>query len=338
MNIKLFSILALVLLFSVLSLSITSAQSSATIDLSSLTLAPGESGVIQARIDCGSEQCSLFDITIEFDPTIIQVDGMEIDEYLGDIAQGQVLIVSNIVNNASGTLRLAAVSIGTPPELTTHESYPLFQIQITALNSGETALTISNLAIGDLMGNPLNTLGVSGLVVVTAAATEEPTAHPTSTLRPIAVQTDGATEEPADMTLLEALEAERDFTVFFGYLRSTGLLNTLEGNGPYTIFAPTNEAIAAALRELGLTAAQIRLDPERLLAIIQYHIVEGKIDLADLEDGDTLETLLEGTEITVSVDDTIMLNDTATVEETEIRGSNGVVYTVDMLLLPLTPA
>src|SRR5690606_9296483 len=140
------------------------------------------------------------------------------------------------------------------------------------LNAGETALTISRLDMGDLAGNPLRAVGVNGLVIVGTAPTEEAievieTEEPvaTVTLRSIVVQTEAPTEEaevPADVTLLEALEADRDYTVFFGYLRSTGLAYTLEGEGPYTIFAPTNASIAAALRELGLSAPQIRLDPE----------------------------------------------------------------------------
>lgn len=138
------------------------AQPRATLTLSSLTLEVGESGVVEARLDCGDVQCSLFAITLSFDPAVIQVDSVELGAYLGDTAQGEVFIAENQVDNAAGVLRLAAVSVGTPPSPTENV---LFRLNVTAVAAGTTELAAIRLEVGDLNAVPIHTDFLAPLVV-----------------------------------------------------------------------------------------------------------------------------------------------------------------------------
>ena len=118
-------------------------------------------------------------------------------------------------------------------------------------------------------------------------------------------------------------------------MEATDLAADFEEDGSYTVFAPTDEAFEAALEELGLTQEELLEDTDLLTDILRYHIVDGALLAADLEDGDTLTTLLEDQEITVSVDDDeVVLNDTVNIETADILASNGVIHVIDAVLLP----
>ena len=102
------------------------------------------------------------------------------------------------------------------------------------------------------------------------------------------------------------------------------------------MFAPTNDAFAAALEELDITTDELFSDTELLTSILTYHVVEGEV-LAEAVmemDGEEVETL-SGEMLTISItDDGVMLNDTVKVTETDILGSNGVIHVIDAVLLP----
>ena len=116
-----------------------------------------------------------------------------------------------------------------------------------------------------------------------------------------------------------------------GALQATGLVEALEGEGPFTVFAPTEEAFAA------LPAGTLKsLTPEQLADILLYHVVAGKVMAADVVglDGQMVDTLLEGKQVAVSVEDgKVMINDAAVVT-TDLEGSNGVIHVIDSVLLP----
>lgn len=121
-------------------------------------------------------------------------------------------------------------------------------------------------------------------------------------------------------------------------LGAAELVDDLQADGPFTVFAPSNDAFAALL------AAQDVADLDGLIAklgattvrdILLYHVVAGTSNAADLSDGDSLDTLLVGEAISVSVGETVTLNDgAATVTNTDIEASNGVVHIIDAVLLP----
>ncbi len=149
-----------------------------------------------------------------------------------------------------------------------------------------------------------------------------------------------STEEMVEPTEAEAVEAKSIVTLaqetenlatLVKALQAAGLVEALSGEGPFTVFAPTNEAFAA----LGTTLDDL-LKPEnkeKLAGILKYHVVSGKVMSTDLTDGQKAATL-NGAEITISTKDGVKLNDKATVTAADVAASNGVVHIIDAVILP----
>jgi uncharacterized surface protein with fasciclin (FAS1) repeats len=147
-------------------------------------------------------------------------------------------------------------------------------------------------------------------------------------------QTDsGMTEEAATMNIVETAQATPDLSTLVDAVVAADLVETLSGEGPFTVFAPTNQAFEA----LPPAELQRLLQPankDELAKILTYHVVAGDVMAADLSDGQKVETV-EGQDITVTIDgDTVKLNDTATVVQPDIETSNGTVHVIDGVLLP----
>ncbi|MCB0077975.1 MAG: fasciclin domain-containing protein [Anaerolineales bacterium] len=137
-----------------------------------------------------------------------------------------------------------------------------------------------------------------------------------------------AQEDPGDIPTV-AIEAG-SFTTLVDALVATGLDEALAGEGPFTVFAPTDDAFAA-LPEGTLES----LDEETLAEILKYHVVAGEFMAADVVglDGQSVETL-QGESVAISIDgDTVMVND-ATVVTADVAASNGVIHVIDKVLLP----
>jgi uncharacterized surface protein with fasciclin (FAS1) repeats len=164
---------------------------------------------------------------------------------------------------------------------------------------------------------------VMGLVLAACAAPTTP-APAEPAVEPTAVPA-------ADPSIVELAVASGSFPTLVGALQATGLVEALQGEGPFTVFAPTEEAFAA-LPEGTLES----LTPEQLADILLYHVVAGKVMAADVVglDGQMVDTLLEGKQVAVAVEDgKVMIND-ATVVTTDLEGSNGVIHVIDTVLLP----
>jgi uncharacterized surface protein with fasciclin (FAS1) repeats len=144
--------------------------------------------------------------------------------------------------------------------------------------------------------------------------------------------TDTATEMPADQNIVQVASESSDLTTLVDALVAADLVSTLEGTGPFTVFAPTNEAFAA------LPAGELDrlLQPankEELATILKNHVVSGEVRSSDLSDGQKVETLA-GETVTVSINgDTVKIGD-ATVSQADVAASNGVVHIVDTVILP----
>jgi uncharacterized surface protein with fasciclin (FAS1) repeats len=142
----------------------------------------------------------------------------------------------------------------------------------------------------------------------------------------------GTQARAADMDIVDtALEAGQ-FTTLAAALDAAGLVETLKGPGPFTVFAPTDEAFA----KLPNGTVETLLKPEnrdQLTAILTYHVVAGTVMAADVVKVDEAETV-NGEMLNVTVTgDTVMVND-ATVVATDIAASNGVIHVVDAVILP----
>lgn len=147
------------------------------------------------------------------------------------------------------------------------------------------------------------------------------------------------TEAPAaeQMDIVDTAVASGDFPTLVAAVEAAGLVDTLKAEGPYTVFAPTEEAFAALLADLDLTAEELLADTELLTSVLTYHVVEGEFLAADVVglDGEDVPTV-NGESVTISVDgDTVMVND-ATVVTTDIETSNGVIHVIDEVLVPPT--
>ncbi len=135
-------------------------------------------------------------------------------------------------------------------------------------------------------------------------------------------------------TLAELAVADGRFTTLVAAVQAAGLLDALNGEDALTIFAPTDDAFAAAFTALGITPEALLADTEALSNILLYHVVAGKVlsaDAAQLEAAPTLQ----GSEISISATEGgVKLNDSVNVIQTDLQASNGVIHVIDGVLLP----
>ena len=139
-----------------------------------------------------------------------------------------------------------------------------------------------------------------------------------------------------DETITDIVAGSEDFSTLLAAVQAADLGDTLAGDGPYTVFAPTNEAFAA-LPEGTVEALVKPKNQEQLAAILTYHVVPGQIMAADVTSGEV--TTVNGETFTVDVaDGTVTITDgqgnEATVTSTDIVASNGVIHVIDSVLLP----
>lgn len=121
-----------------------------------------------------------------------------------------------------------------------------------------------------------------------------------------------------------------NFKTLAAALEKAGLIETLKGEGPFTVFAPTDEAFANLLKELDITAEEL-LAREDLKTILLNHVVSGKVMSGDLKDGMKVKTLANK-EVTITTDP-VQVNK-ANVVKADIEASNGVIHVIDKVLLP----
>jgi transforming growth factor-beta-induced protein len=145
---------------------------------------------------------------------------------------------------------------------------------------------------------------------------------------------DDAMEDPAFDTVVDIALSSDDFSILVAALGEADLVSTLQGEGPFTVFAPTNAAFEQALADLGLTAEEL-LESEDLAGILTYHVVPGKILAADAiaADGTEIPTV-NGDTIEVTVVDGNVMVDGATVTTVDLVAGNGVVHIIDAVILP----
>ena len=139
-----------------------------------------------------------------------------------------------------------------------------------------------------------------------------------------------AAEEPG--TIVDVAAANEDFETLVAAVTAADLVETLSGDGPFTVFAPTDEAFEALPAGL-LDALLLPENKDALTSILTYHVVAGEVMAADVTAGDV--ATVEGSTIAVTTDDGVMVND-ATVTATDVDASNGVIHVIDSVLVPPT--
>ncbi len=137
--------------------------------------------------------------------------------------------------------------------------------------------------------------------------------------------------DSSQKTIVDIAAGNESFTTLTAALEAAGLTDTLSGEGPFTVFAPTDEAFAALPEG---TLEQL-LQPENrdlLIQVLTYHVVPGSVMSGDLTT--TAVPSVEGRPINVTVgDDSVMVN-SATVVQADIQASNGVIHVIDQVILP----
>jgi uncharacterized surface protein with fasciclin (FAS1) repeats len=131
--------------------------------------------------------------------------------------------------------------------------------------------------------------------------------------------------------IVEIASGNEDFSTLVAAVVAAGLAETLSGDGPFTVFAPTNEAFAK-LPEGTVDELLKPENKEKLAGILTYHVVAGKVMSKDLSDGQKAGTV-NGQEITVTMEDGVKI-DTATVVTADLEASNGVIHVIDSVIMP----
>jgi uncharacterized surface protein with fasciclin (FAS1) repeats len=131
------------------------------------------------------------------------------------------------------------------------------------------------------------------------------------------------------MDIVETAVAADNFNTLVTAVEAAGLVETLKGEGPFTVFAPTDEAFAALPEG---TLDELLNDIPTLTAILTYHVVPGKVMSSDLSDGMMAETV-EGSEVTIGTEGGVTV-DGANVVQADIEASNGVIHVIDSVILP----
>ena len=139
---------------------------------------------------------------------------------------------------------------------------------------------------------------------------------------------------PANKTIVETAQSISDFSILVEAVVAAGLVPTLSSAGPFTVFAPTNAAFAAALTELGISKAQL-LASSQLGDILKYHVLSGRVLKAGVPVATPITTVQGGT---FTVDARLAITDklgrTAGITATDVFTSNGVIHVLDKVILP----
>ena len=186
-----------------------------------------------------------------------------------------------------------------------------------------------------------DTTGESGeeMAETTESVTAEPvvdeTMAPTETAdaEADAMSEDVATTMESDATdnIVQIASSQEQFSTLVAALDAAELAEVLSGEGPYTVFAPTDEAFAA----LPEGTVEELLKPEnkdQLVQLLTYHVVPAKVTASEITDG-SVETVA-GNPVTLSVADGMVMVNDATVVEADIMGSNGVIHVIDKVIMP----
>jgi uncharacterized surface protein with fasciclin (FAS1) repeats len=132
-------------------------------------------------------------------------------------------------------------------------------------------------------------------------------------------------------TIVAVAAANPDFSTLVTAVKAAGLVDTLNSKGPFTVFAPTNEAFA----KLPAGTVESLLKPEnkdKLVAILTYHVVSGKVLAADVVKLKSANTV-NGKAVAIDASMGVKVND-ASVTATDIKASNGVIHVIDTVLIP----
>ncbi len=140
---------------------------------------------------------------------------------------------------------------------------------------------------------------------------------------------------PADKDIVATAQALPDFSILVEAVVAAGLVETLQGPGPFTVFAPTNAAFAALLAELGVTKAALLANKPLLTAVLTYHVLPARVLKAEVPVGAAVKTVQGDTlKVNASLQITDQKGRSSQIMTTDVFTSNGVIHAIDKVLLP----
>lgn len=140
-----------------------------------------------------------------------------------------------------------------------------------------------------------------------------------------------AMAQDATSDIVDTAVAAGDFTTLVAAVQAAGLVDTLKGEGPFTVFAPTDAAFAA-LPEGTVDTLLTPENRDQLVSILTYHVVPGAVMSSDLTEGMTAATV-QGGDVTFTLDGGAKVND-ANITAADIAASNGVIHVIDTVIMP----
>ena len=140
-----------------------------------------------------------------------------------------------------------------------------------------------------------------------------------------------AAEDESMKDIVSIASSNKDFSTLVAAVKAADLVETLQGDGPFTVFAPTN----AAFEKLPEGTVEMLLKPEnkeKLVSVLTYHVVAGKVMAADVKPGEV--TTVNGDTATIAMTGDTVTIDSAKVIKTDIKASNGVIHVIDTVIMP----
>ncbi|MDX1931959.1 MAG: fasciclin domain-containing protein [Capsulimonadales bacterium] len=137
------------------------------------------------------------------------------------------------------------------------------------------------------------------------------------------------TARAQEKDIVDIAAGNPDFSTLVTAVKAAGLVETLKGEGPFTVFAPTNAAFAKIPKA---KLAALLKDKKQLTAVLTYHVVPGKVMAGDLQPTQMVKTV-QGSEVKIVTSPAPMIN-RAKIVKTDIEASNGVIHVIDTVILP----
>lgn len=139
----------------------------------------------------------------------------------------------------------------------------------------------------------------------------------------------GCATTPAPTTVADTAARTPQLSTLTKLLADAGLTNTLRGAGPFTVFAPSDEAFRAVPAK---TMAELAANKELLKSVLSYHVLAGKVSSADAKNGNV--KTVQGANVAVSKAGSFVTVEEAVVTEADVVATNGVIHVIDKVLMP----
>jgi len=133
--------------------------------------------------------------------------------------------------------------------------------------------------------------------------------------------------------IVDTAVAAGGFETLVAAVQAAGLVDTLKGEGPFTVFAPTDEAFAA-LPEGTVENLLLPENRDQLVAVLTYHVIPGAVMSSDIAGQEVMPETVQGGTLAIDATGTSVMVNTATVVQADIEASNGVIHVIDTVLIP----